>query len=72
MRGSVPIIPDRPPGGWSGWNNFLVKYPAGFDVIEIWRRGWSETAAYAVGSDPAMNVHGLWWRPIARGGEAIN
>lgn len=72
MSGSVPIIPDRPRGGWSGWHYYMTHYPVGFEMVEVWRYGWTETSIVYVGRDPAMNVAGLWWRPVANGREAIN
>ncbi len=72
MRGSVPSIPDKPPGGWDGWRRCIRQYPAGFEIVETWRYGWSQTAVMRPGEHPEMDVTGLWWRPVADGGEAIN
>jgi hypothetical protein len=41
--------------------------------IEIWRHGWLEPVVVEPRTlHPAMNVAGLYWRPIRKGDETVN
>ena len=76
MIGSVPSIPrmtDEPVGGWSGWRPWIGCLPYAYSVVEAWRYEWQKSEIIEpMKMHPAMNVAGLYWKPVAEGGEAVN
>lgn len=72
---SVPTVTRRaiePPGGWNGWRPWCVVSPYRYDFVEAWREEWPQSHVVSVRGDPAMNVAGLYWRPVADGGEPVH
>jgi hypothetical protein len=71
---TAETTPEQPPGGWDEWRRYELSYPRGHSIVEIWRPGWPTTRTFAPDSreNLAMNVHGLYWRPVSAGGETIN
>jgi hypothetical protein len=76
MSGSVPSIArkrDDPVGGWSGWKPWIECPPYAHAVVEAWRYEWQKSEIIEpMRMHPAMNVAGLYWKPVADGGEAVN
>jgi hypothetical protein len=65
---SVPVT--RPPG--KGWQRWLYSPPCGFAMVEAWRREWGQVHVLEPHNDPSMDVFGLYWRPVAEGGEPVH
>lgn len=66
---SVPQT--HPPGdGWRDWlYSSLVpsQSPYAHHMVEVWRRSWQRVDVLRPADmHPAMNVAGLYWRPMQR------
>lgn len=73
---SVPLVPTptpKPPGGWEGWSPYIGNFPFGHSIIEAWHPSWERSEILEpLKMHPMTNVAGLYWRPVAEGGETIN
>jgi len=59
---SVPQT--HPPG--TGWRDWMHQPPYGIPMVEAWRRSWQRVEVLQPDNlHPAMNVAGLWWRPVS-------
>jgi len=54
-----------PPGDDRDWAYWIYRAPVAHFPVEIWKKDWGNETRFLSVNDvhPAMNIHGLWWRP---------
>jgi hypothetical protein len=60
----MAIVPQTVPPG-RGWRHWGDTHPSPSAVVEAWRREWQCVEVLRLADmHPAMNVAGLYWRPL--------
>jgi hypothetical protein len=61
---SVPQT-GSPGGGWRYWCDMAWPSPYQHALVEAWRHEWQSVEVLRLADmHPAMNVAGLYWRPL--------